>query len=73
MSKVQVFKNETNLQIGKGDGEVNTAKKTAEITKWEQKAGLLKGHRYRLKSKGKIFDNAECIDNELPVKFKILE
>lgn len=73
MSKIQVFKHGTDTQLGKGDGSVDTRAKTASITNWDEKAGLLVGTKYKLKSGGKIYSDANCTGNALPATFDNVE
>lgn len=60
---IQVFKHETNTQVGKGDGSVDTKAGTALVDAWERgkEAALTVGQRYKLKISGKVFPSARCV------------
>lgn len=68
MSLIQVFKHDSDSQIGKGTGIINKDE-TAQIDKWTDKAALSINAKYKLKSGGKIYPNANCTNNVLPVTF----
>lgn len=75
MAKIQVFKHGTDTSLGKGDGSINKKDKTASITSWDRnnKAGLTVGTKYKLKSGGKFYSDAECSAVGLPAQFKDVE
>jgi hypothetical protein len=73
MSKIQVLKHGTDLQLGKGGGNVDRHAKTASIIKWDEKPALQIGGMYKLKSNGKIYPNANCTNNGLPATFDNVE
>ncbi len=69
MAKIQVFKHGTDTHLGKGDGSVDNRAQTATITQWIDKAAVLVGTSYMLRSGGKTYDDANCTQAVLPVAF----
>lgn len=71
MTRIQVFKHNSDIQLGKGDGVVNKKNNTAAITSWKKKyrAALTPNKPYKLKASSTIYPDANCtgIAEESPV------
>jgi len=60
MATIQVLKHGSTTVLGTGTGTINKNNKTADITAWTDKAGLVKDQQYGLKSEGKTYSDAKC-------------
>jgi hypothetical protein len=69
MATIQVYKHGTDTVLGKGDGTIDKTAKTATINTWEDKAGLQAQTMYKLKSGGKVYEDATCTAVGLPATF----
>lgn len=70
---IQVYKHNSDTLLGKGTGSIDTKNHTATIDTWTDKAAVVVGTTYKLKSKGKEYANANCTGNALPVSFDNVE
>ncbi|MEG4230496.1 hypothetical protein QUA40_00010 [Microcoleus sp. Pol11C3] len=73
MSTIQVYKYNSEILLGTGQGNINTSDKTATITQWEKSAGLEVKKTYKLISDRKVYPKAECTGVGLPTTFKNVE
>jgi hypothetical protein len=64
-----VLKHGSTTVLGTGTGTINNTNQTADITAWTDKAGLVAGSQYGLKSGGKTYSDARCETVGLPATF----